>query len=296
MSLNALEAFVEVVDAQSFSKAAKRLSMPVSTVSAKIARLEDRLGVSLFVRTTRHVSVTDAGRLYYDHCTRALAELNAAEQKLAQDQPDLTGVLRLTAPPDIAQSVLTPILRGFVAEHPGIRVEMTVTNARMDLVADNIDLAVRIGKMKDSSLISRKFLESRMELWAAPSYLERVGVPSGTEDLAGLDFITLSIAEPTLTLRDTSGVTHHVRNSGRIGSDDMLSNRALIEAGAGIGILPSFLGEDSARARRLVRVLPHLSGATTTAYFVFPSQRFVPPGVRALIDWALSQSAHHRSG
>lgn len=289
MNLDGIEVFAEVVEAKSFSRAARRLGMPVSTVSAKVARLEERLNVTLIRRTTRQLSVTEAGQTYYEYCVRALAELGEAEQHLAQTKAEPTGVLRITAPPDIAQSILTPIITSFTTRHAAVSVDLTVTNRAVDLIGENIDLAIRVGRLTDSSLIIRKFKDFCMGLWAAPKYLELVGHPKTLADLEYLTLVELNIGGASHQMISENGKSPNIKNAGRIATDDIQSCRAFVEAGAGIGILPDFVGEEGARAKRLVRVLPNASSRPATAYFVYPEQRFVSQNVRAFIDWAKSQ-------
>lgn len=290
MALEDIEVFIEVVDAKSFSRAAKRLGMPTSTVSAKMARLEETLGITLIQRTTRQMSVTPEGKTYYEYCSRALAELTEAKRALAQATQEPEGKLKLSAPADIAQVVLAPIIESYLARYPRVSVELIVTNRKVDLIGEGIDLAVRIGNLTSSSLIARKFFDARVGLWASESYLKRHGVPNTIADLAQHEMIEMTLARGEVKLQDKNGTAADLNFSGRLATDDMQNCRTLIETGAGIGPLADFIGESTSGLSQLVRVMPDLASAPTSAYFIYPTQRFVPPKVRAFIDRALERN------
>jgi DNA-binding transcriptional LysR family regulator len=291
MILDGIDVFAEVVEAKSFSRAAARLGMPTSTVSAKVARLEDRLGVTLLRRTTRRLDLTPAGQGYYDRCVRALAELSDAERELTELTEDPAGPLRITAPADLTQMRLAPLVGPFLARHPRVSVDLIVTNRRVDLIAEGIDLAVRIGKLRDSSMIARKFLDVRAGFWASRDYLARTTPPATVTDLRDHPLIGMASADSLVTLRDETGSQVPVDMTGRISTDDMLTCKTLIEAGAGIGLLPDFMAETSPGNTPLVRILPQLSSDPVTAYFLYPTQRFLPRPVRAFIDFALENTS-----
>lgn len=290
MILDGIDVFTEVVDAQSFSRAAKRLGMPTSTVSAKIARLEQRLGTTLIRRTTRQLRVTAQGQSYYDRCVRALAELAEAERALSDQSSEPSGLLKITAAADITQYKLVPLIAAYLEKYPQTRVDLTVSNQHVDLIADGIDLAVRIGVLPDSSLVASRYFEARVGLWASQDYLDRHGVPQTVADLRQHSMVRMSRGAAFLKLVDATGQTVEPDGNGRLMSDDMHSCRAFIETGMGIGPLPDFIGNFPDAP--LVRVLPDVASAPLTPYFVYPAQRFLPRNVRAFIDLAkASQSA-----
>ncbi|MFN3146268.1 MAG: LysR family transcriptional regulator [Paracoccaceae bacterium] len=286
MILDGIDVFTEVVDAQSFSRAARRLGMPVSTVSARVARLEDRLGATLIRRTTRQLSVTPLGQRYYDRCVRALAEMAAAERELADASEDPSGPLHISAAADLAQFKLVPVIDAYLARHPRTTVDLSVTNRHVDLIAEDVDLAVRIGTLPDSSLVARRYFEARMGLWATPAYLDRHGTPQSPADLAGHGLVRLSRDTGALRLLDGEGQPVPLDMPARIAADDMQSCRSFALAGAGIAILPDFIG--NAPDAPLVRVLPRIASAPIAPAFVYPAQRFVPRTVRAFIDLAMA--------
>lgn len=283
MRVDEIAIFVAVLEAGSFAAAARRMGVPPSTVSARVAALEARLGVTLIQRTTRKLRPTDAGQRYFEECRHALRQLEAAEAAVAEEAKDDVGVLRLTAAVDIAQTILPPIIAGYRAAYPGVRIELITTDRMVDMIAERIDLALRPGPLSDSSLITRVLIEGPTGLFASAAYLAQRGAPQSVEDLARHDVVGFSRMPGRLRmLRD--GREIDVRFDGMVACDDMMAVRALIEHDLGIGFLPAFLAELSPRP--LVRVLPGLSHRVSGLYFAYPAQRYLPRRVRSFIDFA----------
>jgi DNA-binding transcriptional LysR family regulator len=181
--LNALIVFAKVVEAKSFSEAARRLKMPVSTVSRRIAELEDLLGVRLLERSTRNLRLTEIGAEILDHAHRS-AELSEAVDAIVLNQrAEVSGILRLSAPPSISDTLLTPLVNEFQTEYPNVRVQILVTDRFVDHIAEGVDVVFRLGPLKDSSLVSRTILTYRHQLVASPSYLARCSPPQSPRDL-----------------------------------------------------------------------------------------------------------------
>ncbi len=288
MILDGIDVFAEVVEAQSFSKAARRLGMPTSTVSAKIARLEERLGVTLIRRTTRQVSVTAEGRSFYARCVRALAELDLAERELADRTDGPKGRLTISAAADLVHYKLVPLVETYLETYPGTSIDLKIANERADLLADGIDLAIRVGHLPDSSLIARRFFTAHVGLWASSGYLARHGTPESIKDLAQHQLVLLNRAEGVMRLYDPTGTEIAYEAVARLTCDDMQSCRAFVETGAGIGLLPDFIG--TYPATPLVPVLPEITSRPAEVHFVYPEQRFVPRALRAFIDIAADMS------
>ncbi len=282
MKLDGIEVFVEVVEAQSFIKAALRLRMPPATVSAKIARLEERLGVTLIQRTTRKLHVTAAGRSYYEHCARALAEMGEAQRQLAAATMQPTGRFRMTAPADLAQTLLPPLIERFLDIYPTVSVELAITNRKVDLLAEGIDLAIRVGPLRDSTLTVRKFRSGRIGLWASPVYVARMGLPKRPGDLSSHRFVTFTKLPKGLKLR-SGRKSFTLDFEGRIASDDLENVRTFLLRGNGIGVLPEFAGQELGGTTPLVRILPEFTSETATIFLAYPAQRFVPHAIRAFI-------------
>lgn len=287
MNLDGIEVFVEVVDAQSFSGAAKRLGMPTTTVSAKIARLEKRLGVTLLHRTTRKLSVTDLGQQYYEHCTRAIQEMIAADRALSQSLDEPTGRLRITATAELAQYLLAPAIKRYLNRYAQVSIAVNVSNDVQDLIREKIDLAVRIGALADSSLIARKFMTLRVGLWASDRYLQQYGAPRSLTDLKSHKLIGITNRTDGVPMIDGTGQTHIVNFGGQVQVDDLQTCKALIESDLGIGPLPDFDNMIGRKNGRLQQVLPDFTTDELPVFFVYPRQRFVPPKVRKFIDTAL---------
>ena len=170
--LNSLALFAKVVEAGSFSEAARRLKMPISTVSRRIAELEDQLGVRLLERSTRNLRLTELGAEVLEHAVRS-AELNEAVESVVSNRlSDVSGTLKLSAPPSVSDTLLTPLVTAFQASYPNVRVQILVTERLVDLIAEGVDLAFRLGALKDSCLVARRVLTYRHQLVASPSYLE----------------------------------------------------------------------------------------------------------------------------
>ena len=285
MILDGIDVFVKVVQAGGFSAAARQLGMPTTTVSAKIARLEQRLGVTLIQRSTRRLHVTAAGQGYFTHCVAALKAIAEGEQQLAAATAEPSGPLRLTAPSDLSQSVVARLVQRFLSTFPRTSVELVVTNIAIDLLAEGVDLAVRASPMRDSSLISRKFASGHFGLFASRDYITARGMPRTAAELEEHE-ILVHARLPAHYLRLTSPQGAFTLAGGRrLSADDMQTLRALVAEGAGIGLLPN-LGEVEPEGRGLVRLLPEFATPETAAYFVYPAQRFVPANVRAFIEMA----------
>ena len=286
MDLDGIAVFVKVVQAGSFSQAAKLLNMPNSTVSAKVAALEKRLGVTLLQRTTRRLHLTEAGEGYFRRCMTALEELHAAENELAIERGETKGVLRLTAPVELGRSALPPVLDVLMKRHPAIKIDLIITNRLVDLVVENIDVAVRAGPLKDSGLIARRFVLGQFGLWASPSYLKNNSVPRNPDELKEHDCLRFAPFTGRKLQLTNGRERAQIALAGRITADDFEALRALAVLGWGIALLPSFLCAEEAKERKLVSVLPNWRGDSVTISVVYPAQRFVSPKIRAFITAA----------
>lgn len=286
MDLDGIAVFVKVVQAGSFSQAAKLLNMPNSTVSAKVAALEKRLGVTLLQRTTRRLHLTEPGAGYFRRCLQALEGLQAAESELESERSEAKGVLRLTAPVELGRSALPPVLDVLMKRHPAIEIDLIITNRLVDLVAENIDVAVRAGPLKDSGLIAKRFVLGQFGLWASPSYLKNNSVPRNPDELKEHDCLRFAPFTGRKLQLTNGRERAQIALAGRITADDFEALRALAVLGWGIALLPSFLCAEEAKERKLVSVLPNWRGDSVTISVVYPAQRFVSPKIRAFITAA----------
>jgi DNA-binding transcriptional LysR family regulator len=287
LSLDDIAVFVRVVETGSFSAAARRLGMPKATVSAKVARLEQRLGLTLIQRTTRKLRVTEAGEQYFRHCADAIREVEVAEAALQSTSGKPSGVLKVTAPVDLGHTLLPRIVHAYAAQYPEVSVELLVTNRVVDLVGEGIDLAIRPAQaLKDSSLIAQRFFEMGLNLWASPHYLQRLGAVTHPRDLKRARFLGF-IAQSSVVL--TNGKSDvEVSTAGQIRADDLETVKALVLLGEGVAWLPGFLADEAAQAGTLVPVLsewrPKERGAF---YFVYASRKYGQPKVQTFIQTAL---------
>lgn len=286
MILDGIEIFVKVVQAGSFSQAAKILRMPNSTVSAKLSQLERRLGVTLLQRTTRKLSLTQAGEVYFRQCAQVLDALQAAESELGNSQKEPRGLLRLTAPVEIAHSVLPAVIRAYLEKHRQMEIDLVVTNRILDLITERIDLAVRAGNLKDSGLIARRFTLGQFALWASPEYLKTHAGPSHPTALREHNLLQFS-AFKNRPLELTNGKdSAKVAASGRFVADDFEVLRSMAVLGEGIAFLPSLLCGEERTQNKLVQILPAWHGESVTFSLLYAGQRFVSSKVRAFIKTA----------
>ena len=283
MDLDGIAIFVKVLQTGSFSQAAKLLGMPNSTVSAKVSALEKRLGVTLLQRTTRKLRATQAGEAYFQRSMRALEELQAAETELESGIAEPKGLLRLTAPVEVGHSLLPALVHAFLEKHPRMEVELIVTNRVLDLVVDGIDLAIRAGPLKDSSLIARRFDLGDSGLWASPDYLTQHAAPRHPRDLAQHNCLRFSRFKDDGVRLTHGRETLTIAVFGRLVADDFETLRSLAILGEGIAFLPSFLCSEETKEDKLTRVLPKWRGDKVSLSLVYPAQRFVPTKVRAFI-------------
>jgi DNA-binding transcriptional LysR family regulator len=282
--LHDIAVFTKVADAGSFTAAARALDMPKSTVSRRVANLEEALGVRLLHRTTRKVRLTDDGRAYAERCRRAIADLDEAERLLTARRAEPRGTLRVTAPVDFGEQYLGPIVAEYLRRHEDVRVEVELTPRVVDLVEEGFDVAIRLGALPPSALIARRLRGGGAHLYASPRYLARRGAPRTVDDLARHDCIAFRRGGRTSwTLQGPSG-ERTIERPARLVVNHLPLAREAAVAGLGIAVLPGYLGEDAVRAGRLRRVLSRWATADTPVHAVYPSARQLSAKVRAFLD------------
>jgi DNA-binding transcriptional LysR family regulator len=286
VDLNRVAVFLRVVELQSFTAAAEALGLPKSSVSRSVARLEEELGVQLLQRTTRTVQLTDAGRLYFEESSRALSALEEARERLSQLDSRPQGAVRITAPVDLGALVLAALATRFVRRTPGITLEFLLTGRIVNLVEEGVDLAVRAGPLRDSSLIARRVNGLEAWLFASPAYLDARGTPTSLTDLASHDCVLFrpKRGQGEWTLNGTAGQTR-VTVRGQVAADDFTFLREAVLSGAGIGLLPAVQCEQDLARGRLVRLLPAYSGPSAPLHVVWPASRHVPKRVVLVREW-----------
>jgi DNA-binding transcriptional LysR family regulator len=288
VDLNEILVFARVVQAGSFTAAAAQLGMPKSSVSRKVAELEERLKSRLLQRTTRKLSLTDVGRTYYEYCARIVGEVEDAERAVSSLQELPRGLLRVTAP--INAKFLGPIVSGFLKRYPEVRLELFCTGRAVDLVEERFDIGMRAGPLADSTLIARSLGSVAWFLVATPAYLKKRGRPKSPEDLKQHDCLFFGSGRDTMDLRLQNGdKSVHVTLAARMIVSDLDILAAATTAGLGIALLPAFGCVDDIRARRLERVLRDWNTPSTPVQLVYPSTRHLSPKVKSFVDHVQSQ-------
>lgn len=287
--LNDMLYFAEVVDQGSFAAAGRALGLPKSRLSRRVARLEDELGVRLLQRTTRKLSLTTAGELYYRHCTALREEAEAAFAAVAQIQTEPRGVIRVVCPVTLVQTVIGPILPKFQERHPQVQVHMQVSNRVVDLVEEGVDVALRVrGSLADSgSLVVKQLGQSLGMLVATPAQMHRQGAPQLPSDLTLLDSVAMSAIDGRAywKLFGPNGAQYTVTHKPRFVADDLLTLKFAIEGGVGLGVLPDYMCHEEIADGRLVQVLPGWAPQPGIIHAVFGSRRGLVPAVRAFLDF-----------
>lgn len=278
--------FARAVETGSFSAAARTLNLTPSAISKQVGRLEDRLGARLLNRTTRRLSLTEAGEDYYQRATRILAEIAEAERAVALSHEAPRGVLRISASIAFGQTQLVPLVREFLALYPEIRIELNLSDRLIDLVEEGVDVAIRVAALPDSSHIARKIASERRIVCAAPSYLTRFGTPRTPAELADHNCLIYStISSEDWQFRGPDGpravkvTSNFVANGGE-------AVRDLAIAGLGVARLATFLVGPAVQDGRLVPVLSEFEERQETAiHAVYPHRRNLSPKVRAFVDY-----------
>lgn len=285
VDLNDVVAFTEVVAAGSFSGAARKLGVPPSSVSRRITRLESNLGFTLLHRTTRHVGLTDAGRIYYERTARITHEVEDAARAVTEFQSTPSGQLRVTAPPDDG-GVIWSMLTGFIRDHPQVEVEVIHTLDYIDLIADNIDVALRGGVPPDSTLLAaRRLVDSRFVLVASPHYLEARGVPKRPEDLEDHDCLAMDNWVPN-AFKALIGPDGPVRLTfrNRVRTNRQETARKAAIDGFGIAPMVEMTCARQLESGALVEVLPGAIPYPATFWAVYPLARAENSATRALVE------------
>jgi DNA-binding transcriptional LysR family regulator len=289
MDLNEVLMFTRVVETKSFTAAADSLGVPKSTVSRKLAQLEERLGVRLVQRTTRKLSLTDVGQAYYDRCSRVIADIAAAEQVVNDMQATPRGLLRVTAAVDFADHCLSRIVADFVQRHSDINVELDANDRIVDLIEEGFDVAIRFGPLAESSLTAKRLCQIEMFLCASPQYLAEHGTPTKIADLEDhrrILFAPISRAQ-SWTLANGKERFEFGRPARLISNSFSAVREALI-AHAGVGLCSDFLVSDDIAAGRLVQVLPKWATATGDCFAVYPSRRNMAPKLSTFLNHVTS--------
>jgi len=282
--------FVKVAQYESISRAARSLSMPISTVSRRLSVLESQLGVALLRRTTRRVSLTPQGREYFNECQEPLSLLQEAQRVLTHSQQQPEGLLRITVPVVLSHDSFLQFLSGFLHAHSGIRVDLHITNTFLDLVAENIDVAVRFGDLQDSSLVAKRLGQNVRYVVAAPDFLTGREQPREPADLERHACVMLAAKNNETHWDLVSGRRKaRVQVSGPVSTRDFNTVSTFVLHGHGIGLAPSFHCEEHIARGHLVRLLPKWTSPPIPVFAVYQSRKYLPLRLsvflRALATW-----------
>lgn len=287
--LNDLYYFVQAVDHGGFAPAGRALGMPKSKLSRRIAGLEERLGVRLIQRTTRQFTVTEIGRTYYDHCKAMLVEAEAAQEAIDETRAEPRGVIRMTCPVALLHAVMDTMLADFMAAHPQVGLHLEATNRRVDLVAEGVDVAIRVRPppLQDSDLVMRVLAERAQCLVASPGLIARHHYPSVPSELNGLPSLGLGTPQQSFawTLFGPGEAQATVNHRPCFITTDMIALRCAAMAGVGVVQLPLLMVAPQLEDGSLVRVISDWAPRREIIHAVFPSKRGLLPSVRALIDF-----------
>ena len=284
-ALDDILVFVKVAQYESISRAARSLGMPISTVSRRLSTLEAQLGVTLLRRTTRRVSLTPQGREYFNECQEPLSLLQEAERVLtrAQNQPE--GMLRITVPVVLGQDPFLEFLSGFMKAHPRIRIDLFITNVFLDLIAENVDVAIRFGELHDSSVVAKRIGKNVRYVVASPDYLKDRARPAEPSDLEEHDCVMLNAKNNEADWDLVSGrrkVRTHV--SGPISTHDFNTVSTFVYRGHGVGLLPSTYCDERVADGRLIRLLPKWTSPSIPVFAVYASRKFLPLRLTAFLE------------
>jgi DNA-binding transcriptional LysR family regulator len=269
--------FIKVAQFESISGAARSLGMPISTVSRRLSVLESELGVSLLRRTTRRVTLTAQGREYFNQCQEPLALLQEAERVLTQAQQKPEGLLRISVPVILGREPFLDFISGFLKARPRIRIDLSITNFFVDLAAENVDVAIRFGEMRDSSIVATRLGKSIRYVVAAPEYLKGRALPSEPVDLEKHDCVMLNAKNNETDWDLLSGRKKaRVHVSGPISSRDLNSVSSFVYRGHGVGLLPSTYCDEALVNRQLIRLLPNWVSPPIPVFAVYSSRKFLP--------------------
>ena len=291
MDIEVLKTFVEVMRQSSFAAVARERNVDPSSVSRTIAGLEKELGIRLFQRTTRRLSPTEAGITYFNRIEPLIAEIQQAQEMAIAVSGQPQGTLRVTASVSFGLKCIIPFLAEFEANYPELAIELLLTDARLDLIAERIDLAIRLGLLEDSSLIARRLMLTRYSVCGSPDYLQRHPQLNQPQDITQHNCLFFPLADyrTRWLFKDEQGEIQAVPVKGRTVISNAIALQECAIAGMGLALLPHWLVDSEVTAGRLIRVFPNYevtaTNFATSAWFVYPSRNYVPLKVKVFIDF-----------
>ncbi|QUM74891.1 LysR family transcriptional regulator [Moritella sp. 24] len=280
--------FVAVAETESFTAAAKRLGISTAQVSRQISALEERLSAKLFYRTTRKVSVTEVGGIYYQHCRQVMDGLADAERAISNLQSTPKGKLKITAPITYGERSVAPLVNDFVTQYPELEVQLVLSNQQIDLIDEGFDLAIRLGQLGDSSMIGKRLATRKQYVCAAPEYLSAFGAP---HTLSELDRHNCLSGTLDYWRFQEKGKARNIRVKGNFSCN---SGPVLVDAalkGVGIVQLPDYYVQEYINQGQLIEVLPNYREPDDAVWALYPQNRHLSPKVRMLVDYLAKELA-----
>lgn len=291
MDISTLQTFVEVMRQRSFAKVAREQNVDPSSISRTISGLEKELGVRLFQRTTRKLSPTEAGVIYFNRIEPLVEEMQQAEEIIKEVSEQPQGTLRVTASVSFGLKCIVPLLAEFEATYPDLTVDLLLTDSRLDLLTDRIDLAIRLGELKDSTLIAQRLMSTRYYVCASPNYLakhQQINQPKDIEQHNCLLF-PLTGFKSHWIFKNQQGKTSKITVRGRTIISNAIALQECAIASMGLALLPHWLIGEEVKSGKLVKVLPDYdvtaTDFNTSAWLVYPSRRYVPLKVKVFVDF-----------
>lgn len=299
IQLGSIQLFCKAAELESFTSAAEALGVTPAAVSRSVRRIEERLGVRLFARTTRQIRLTAGGRLYYEKCREALTQIEEAESAISSHQESPAGIVRISVPTTYGHHRVLPLLPKFRELYPKITVEINISNRNIDFVEEGYDLAIRLGVQMDSRLVARKLEDATLGVFATPDYLKQRGVPQSLDDLSQhecIQFVLPSTGRAMPWIFNNNGVNvdfsfdSHVRCS-----EDVLGCVTYARAGGGIFQIYHFITEENIKKGELVEILLPFSGRSRAFSILYPQNRHQSAKVRAFVDFMVDELANRKS-
>ncbi|TQV84348.1 LysR family transcriptional regulator [Aliikangiella coralliicola] len=282
MNWEGISEFVKVAETESFTQAAKKLQISTAQVSRQVSALEQRLNVKLFYRTTRKVSLTEEGRVFYLHCRGVLEGLDEAERAITNLQTRPQGKIKLTAPVTYGEHRILPLVNNFIEEYSELEITAYLSNRQVDLVEEGYDLAIRLGKLNDSTMMAKKLAERVSHLCASPAYLNKYGKP---QSLAELENHNCLLGTLDYWFFKESGKERKLRVSGNLRCNSGLSLVDAALKGLGVVQLPDYYVQAYLKSGELVSLLDDHRAANEGVWAVYPNNRYLSPKIRLLIDF-----------
>ena len=280
--------FVQVVDSNGFKAASRLLGLSPSAVSKQMAALEERLGARLLNRTTRRIGLTGEGEAYYRHCARILEEIALAEREISASAETPRGLLRVSVPISFGQARVAPLLPGFLELYPRIRLSVFAQDRMVDMIEEGYDVAVRVARLDDSSMIARRLTGNRRVVCATPDYFAARGLPDTPEMLTEHNCLVNAAYSPQRNwVFRKGGKAHSVPVSGNLEYTNPLALREAALGGLGVGLLPAYLVESDLAAGRLREVLEGYVSQDPDVYLIYPHAKYLSPRVRVFVEYLL---------